>query len=258
MPGGNAAMGLLRPSSRSSRSSTVASPIASPGTAPGMQPTMAQNLAQTLSQNISPEYQLFQVPKYTPQGMGALEQLTKGGLEGLPALQNLSFEPIAAAARGQFKEEQLPQIYEAFSARAGGRRGYGSALPQATERARTNLELGLAGQRANYELARHRGLLNQLELGLRSPYETAFAPITPKPPTGWEQFSTTLGGAAGQQLGQAGGGLLNSFLQDPAGSIRNIASIIALYGSPQAALAAGAISIGALGLYNLISGLRRR
>jgi hypothetical protein len=253
MPGGNVASGFFNPRSRALGSSANASPMAMPGANTGAQPTMAQNLQQTLSQNISPEYQLFQVPKYTPQGMGALEQLTKSGLEGLPNLGNLSFEPIAQAARGQFKEDVLPQIYEAFSARAGGQRGYGSALPNATEKARAGLELGLAGQRSNFELARHRGLLSQLELGLKAPYETAFAPNTPAGPSWKEQLTQGAGNFAGDVLKLAGTQATQSFLQDPAGTIKNITSIVALFGSPQAALAAGALTTFGVALYNLFA-----
>lgn len=174
------------------------------GPQPGIQPSGQPGLAQSLSQSLSPQYDLFQIPRYTPGQLGTLEQLTQQGQQNLPNLGNLSFDPIQKYAESQFQEDVLPQIYGGFSGRSGGQLGYGSGLLKAAEKARSNLQLGLAGQRSQFELAKHGALLKQLDLGLRSPYETAFAPRTPAPPTGAELFKQQLGQAAGSAAGQYG------------------------------------------------------
>lgn len=153
-----------------------------------------------------------QVPLYTPQQQQAIQQFLGAGLGGLGQLgqlgqqqfrvpssaignlfqqtlagtqgPNLSFEPIAAAARRQFQTSTVPSIAERFASLGSGGSQRSSAFANQLGSASADLESQLAALGAQYGL-QSAGLQNRQQL-LR------------------QQLLSQLLGSQAQQFGQQG------------------------------------------------------
>lgn len=138
------------------------------------------------------------ISRMTPTQLNTLEQLLNFGMG---QLQNPTqgFEPIAQEARTKFAQETVPSIAERFSGLGAGAQG-SSGFAQTLQRGATDLERGLAAEKAQYGQRQTALIPSLLGLGLQSPYDFAYKP------GGKGAIPSFLGAAAGG-LGQLFGGL---------------------------------------------------
>lgn len=104
-----------------------------------------------------------QVPKFSPEIAGNLNQLLESTFQGL---QNPSqgFQPIANEAIHRYETQGVPSLAERFTAMGGGQRS--SAFQNALASGRGDLERSLGAMQAQYGLQNRSGLLDQLKMGL--------------------------------------------------------------------------------------------
>ena len=116
-----------------------------------------------------------------------------------------SFAAIEAPARRGFQQQTIPDILERFSGKGAGA---SSGLQQTLGAAGTELETGLAGQRAGMQQSAVQQLLShflgQAQLGLGT---QTFENVMQPGREGWlgQLFGGLTGGGFGQGLGQAAG-----------------------------------------------------
>jgi hypothetical protein len=143
----------------------------------------------------SPE-RLQQIQRFSPEQRQALRQMLEKGKLGAEGLQNQylqqyyqgqnSFEPMAEQARSQFNRYTAPSIAERFTQLGG--QGTSPASENAfMDRAKTDLELGLNAQRAQYgqnqqrinlaNLGQQQSLVERLlGHGLENQFENVYRP----------------------------------------------------------------------------------
>lgn len=113
----------------------------------------------------------LQIPKYGPQGMQALNQLLSSGLGGLQQQGTPSFGPIADNARRDWATQSVPLLAERFGGLGARRSG---AFEGVLSGAQRQFEGDLRGQEQMFGQQNRNSLLNQLQLGLTSPYESVY------------------------------------------------------------------------------------
>lgn len=106
-----------------------------------------------------------QVPKYSPEIMGSINQLLQNAFQGIQNPQ-AGFEPFAQQARTQFETQTIPGLAERFTSMGGGQRS--SAFQNALGSAGAGLEQNLAALGSQYGLENRMGLLKQLMTGLQA------------------------------------------------------------------------------------------
>lgn len=112
----------------------------------------------------------LQIPKYGPEGMQALNQLLGMGLSGLQ--QNApSFGPIAQNARRDFATQTVPLLAERFGGLGARRSG---AFEGVLSGANRQFEQDLRAQEQQFGQQNRNQLLQMLQLGLTSPYESIY------------------------------------------------------------------------------------
>lgn len=160
--------------------------------------------------------QVNQVPTVSPDQLKILQYLMQ---QGQQQLQNpyQGFEPIAEQARSQFGRYTAPSLAERFTAMGGGALN-SSGYQQAQERAKTDLELGLAAQQAQYGMQNRNQALQQLSQGLIPQFQNI---VSPGQPGLLQEFLPSLGRAGASAIGGlASGGPVG-------GAIGGIGSLIA-------------------------------
>jgi hypothetical protein len=185
------------------------------------------------------------LPFYGQQQGGVeqlLGQLRNMGIQGLQNPQQ-AFQPIAESARRGFQQDTIPLLAErAASFNASPR---SSGYQNSVNRAATNLELGLAGQQAQFGQQNIAQLLQMLQLGLRPSTENIYTP----PGQG---FGSSIAGGLGTGIGVggtiAGAPALGSWLSGLGGgaAATSLAPNVITSGATAAAPAAGAGITGIL------------
>lgn len=102
------------------------------------------------------------IPKFTPQNIGALNQLVSMGLGGLQQTQP-DFAPIEKREVQRFKQETLPAIAERFTG-LGAQRS--SGFREAYTGGAQDLSTNLAALRGQFDLQNRGQLMQMLGMGL--------------------------------------------------------------------------------------------
>jgi len=166
------------------------------------------------SQQLEGGTTMVQNPRFSPEGMSALDQMIQRSLGGMDKLPSAEFDPIRKATESNFYQNTVPGIAERFTgAGAGGQRS--SAFEQSLSGAGAGLQERLAAMQQGFNM-QNRGqdqnyLMNMMRTGLQQPYDTNF--IEPQQSM-WGQAANS----AAQGIGSIGSLMLSQYLMNKFGS----------------------------------------
>lgn len=145
-----------------------------------------------------------QVPKYSPEIQGGVNELLSQGFQNL---QNpyQGFENISDQARHQYNTQTIPGIAERFAAVPGGQRS--SAFQAALGGSGEDLERGLAGMKEQFGQQNRMNSLKQVLIGLQN--QPSFDFSRRQGGALENIFAPLLGGQAERYGGPMAGGLVD-------------------------------------------------
>jgi hypothetical protein len=166
-----------------------------------MQPITYTHKGPGFFSSVDPTTQYY--PSFTPEQQFSLDQLLRGGLNGIQGLQTPDFGPIEEQAKREFQTQTIPSLAERFTSLGGGQRS--SAFQGALGSAASDLQSQLAALRSKYGLAaneqRLQQALPQLQFGLQPRYESVF---TPRQPSGISNLFSGISQGIGQGISSLG------------------------------------------------------
>lgn len=161
-----------------------------------------RNRQQPMQGGQAPEG-VLQIPRFNQQQNDALMQLLSMGLQGYQR-NPASFAPIAQNAQNRFSNEVIPSLAERFGGLNSRRSG---AFEGVLSGAQRQLQENLGAQEQGFNQQNRGQLLQLLQLGLQSPFESIYKK---RQPGFFENVATSAIPAAIQyapQLSQAFSGM---------------------------------------------------